>query len=314
MTSAAIPCPLQRRDVRREHVARAADAGRVEHGGERAGAGRHGERAGDDGALAAVRQVPDRDAVPARRAGEAQAERAGRGGELAGELGGGDRLAGRRCRRRRGRRRDGRPAADGASSGRRGGEAGGVATDEPPAPQAGSARPARASATSATSARARSAARRAASTGLRPPAGRRRRRPRRAGGAALARAGGCRRRRRRRLAGRVGRQVQALEQQGVHRHKDTRARHRDGGDLRPQREAEGREHAGGDRQGDGVVADRPAQVLAHLAHRAAADGDGAPDVGRVGAHQHDVGRLHRDVGARRRWRCRRRRARAPGRR
>ena len=172
------PLPLQRRDVRREHVARAADAGRVEHGGERTGAGRQRERAGDDGALAAIGQVPDPDAVPASRAGEAQAERAGRGGELAGELGGGDRAAGRRCRRRREsatRRSCRRPATESTTAG--GEEAGGVATDEPPAPQAGSARPASASATSAAAPRARSAARRAASTGLRPPAGRRRRRP-----------------------------------------------------------------------------------------------------------------------------------------
>ena len=57
------------------------------------------------------------------------------------------------------------------------------------------------------------------------------------------------------------------------------------------------EDAGGDRQREAVVADRPGEVLVHLAHGAAADGDGGGDVERVGAHQHDVGGLDGDVGA-----------------
>ena len=47
----------------------------------------------------------------------------------------------------------------------------------------------------------------------------------------------------------------------------------------------------------GVVADGPGEVLVHLAHGAAADLDGGGDVLRVGAHEHDVGGLDRDVGA-----------------
>ena len=50
-------------------------------------------------------------------------------------------------------------------------------------------------------------------------------------------------------------------------------------------------------QREAVVADRPGEVLVHLADRAAADRDGGGDVERVGAHEHDVGGLDGDVGA-----------------
>jgi hypothetical protein len=49
--------------------------------------------------------------------------------------------------------------------------------------------------------------------------------------------------------------------------------------------------------GERVVADRPGEVLAHLADGAAADLDRRRDVDWVGAHEHDVGGLDRDVGA-----------------
>ena len=54
----------------------------------------------------------------------------------------------------------------------------------------------------------------------------------------------------------------------------------------------------GDREGERVVADRPAEVLAHLPHRATADLNRRRDVEGIRAHQDDVGRLDRHVGAR----------------
>ena len=56
-------------------------------------------------------------------------------------------------------------------------------------------------------------------------------------------------------------------------------------------------NAGCDRNGNGVVAHRPSQVLPHLAKRGPSDGDGGRDVERIGAHQNDIGSLNRDVSA-----------------
>src|SRR5215207_7613585 len=67
-------------------------------------------------------------------------------------------------------------------------------------------------------------------------------------------------------------QRQTLEQQGVDGDQQAGSGHGQRGDLWSQYEAEGRlKHASGDGQGDGVVADGPAEVLPHLAQGAAAD-------------------------------------------
>src|SRR5215207_2556525 len=67
-------------------------------------------------------------------------------------------------------------------------------------------------------------------------------------------------------------QPEPLEQQGVDGDQEAGAGHRQRRDLWPQDETEGRlENAGRNRQGDGVVADGPAEVLPHLAQRALAD-------------------------------------------
>ena len=50
-------------------------------------------------------------------------------------------------------------------------------------------------------------------------------------------------------------------------------------------------NAGGQRNGEGVVAGRPQQVLDHLAVGRAGQADDREHVARVAAHQHDVGRL-----------------------
>src|SRR5829696_9349673 len=96
------------------------------------------------------------------------------------------------------------------------------------------------------------------------------------GGDAVLRAGW------RRTGGRLGgatagrlarcRQLEPLEQEGVDRDQEAGAGHRQRGDLRSEHQPEGRfEDAGRDRQGNGVVADRPAEVLAHLVQRSLPD-------------------------------------------
>ena len=68
---------------------------------------------------------------------------------------------------------------------------------------------------------------------------------------------------------RVVGQAESLEQQRVDRDQEAGSGHGQGGDLGAEHQAErGFEHAGGDGQRDGVVADGPAQVLPHLAQRA----------------------------------------------
>jgi hypothetical protein len=52
---------------------------------------------------------------------------------------------------------------------------------------------------------------------------------------------------------------------------------------------------GGDRDRDRVVADRPTEVLTHLAKSPAADGQRRRNIERVRTHQHDVRRLDGDV-------------------
>ena len=57
------------------------------------------------------------------------------------------------------------------------------------------------------------------------------------------------------------------------------------------------QHAGGQRKGNDVVADRPPEVLMHFSERRMGQFDGADHVERVALHQHDVGTLHRDIRA-----------------
>jgi hypothetical protein len=92
-------------------------------------------------------------------------------------------------------------------------------------------------------------------------------------------------------------QLCPFEQQRVDCHEQARPGHGQRRDLGAQRQAGPGEGAGGEGQRDRVVADRPAEVLAHLAQRGPADPQRERDVERVGAHQHDVGGLDRHVGA-----------------
>src|SRR5690606_7685287 len=64
-----------------------------------------------------------------------------------------------------------------------------------------------------------------------------------------------------------------------------------------QEHAEGGvEHARGDGDPDGVVDERPEQVLFHRAHGAAREPDRGGDAGQIAAHEGDVAGLDGDVG------------------
>ena len=75
-------------------------------------------------------------------------------------------------------------------------------------------------------------------------------------------------------------------------------RHRQTRDHRAQQPAGERvECAGGHRNADDVVAERPPQILADVAHRGVGQVDGLDDAAQVAAHQGHVRRLHRHVRA-----------------
>ena len=64
-----------------------------------------------------------------------------------------------------------------------------------------------------------------------------------------------------------------------------------------QHDAPRRQHAGGQRDRDDVVAGRPPEVLHHLAVGRPAERDDSRHVSRIASHEHDVARLDGDVRA-----------------
>ena len=77
-----------------------------------------------------------------------------------------------------------------------------------------------------------------------------------------------------------------------------REAHRGGSDHRREQQAEERvEDAGGDRDAEQVVAERPDEVLADVAHDGARERPGAGEPHEVALDERDPGRFHGDVGA-----------------
>ena len=73
-------------------------------------------------------------------------------------------------------------------------------------------------------------------------------------------------------------------------------RHRRARDDRVEQESKaGIQHARGDRNADHIVDERPEQILAHRAHRAARQRDRIGHGAEVGTHERDIARLDRDV-------------------
>ena len=92
--------------------------------------------------------------------------------------------------------------------------------------------------------------------------------------------------------------LHAPETQRVRHDRDTRERHRRGGERRVQGHARERiEDAHGDRDEQHVVGEGPEQVLADRAQGRPRQLDGGGHQARIAAHERDVGRLDGDVGA-----------------
>ena len=92
-------------------------------------------------------------------------------------------------------------------------------------------------------------------------------------------------------AGKLG----TLEHQRIDRNQCRAAGHGKSGNLRA--EQEGVEDTCRQRKCDDVVADRPPEVLMHLAQRGMGQLDGADHVVGIALHQNHVGALDSDVGA-----------------
>ena len=89
--------------------------------------------------------------------------------------------------------------------------------------------------------------------------------------------------------------VKGVQPQGICDDADAGQAHGRGGDHRVQRDAEAREHARRQRDADGVVEERPEQVLMDVAHHRAGQAHRGGYIGQVAAHQHNVGGVQCDV-------------------
>jgi len=91
----------------------------------------------------------------------------------------------------------------------------------------------------------------------------------------------------------------APQSQAVRHHEHAREAHREAGEHRVERHAPDRvEHARRERDEQDVVDERPEEVRANRAHRAARDLERVQQSGKVAARERHVGRLDGDVGAR----------------
>ena len=91
--------------------------------------------------------------------------------------------------------------------------------------------------------------------------------------------------------------VEQVQAQGVAYHAEAGKAHGSSTEHGVQRQAEGDEHACGQRDADDVVDERPEQVFVDVAQGSAAQADGGGHVRQLGVHQHHVRRVDGNVGA-----------------
>ena len=90
-------------------------------------------------------------------------------------------------------------------------------------------------------------------------------------------------------------QVEQIQAQRVADDTEAGQAHRGGAEHGVQRQAEGDEHTGGQRDANDVVDEGPEQILVDVAQGGAAQADGGGHIGEPGVHQHHVRRINGDV-------------------